>query len=794
MGLNLRWLRWLPWKFFIKKMARAHGFLDPVILLSQLQRFTQPSEVNEPIELLRAGAVLHARGLINSRVIQHNLDWVWPYWVEQQFDPTNKSFIPRAFSITHINLTQRNWTAIGLPDYADLPIVDPRGLLTPFLDEWSLDVWLIKQDGAVLLPSRTEGFIQTLCFQSGLDISNESYFEGSILKTTASVRYENNQPTCYLDIEVNTSEDHYLSIVLRPYNPEGINFIHDLVLSKDHTQWIVNNDKAVIFDRPIEWQLLSDYRQGDVYCYLKNKWQAETPDTTFTYHHHCDIGMLTAAALFSVKPKQPNVLQLKIPLLNPIKDKHENSKKKISDNTECLWKQHLSTACKLQIPDSKMKFLYDASLRTLLLHSVDKIYPGPYTYKRFWYRDATFIIYALLCAGLSKRAEQALDYFPKQQDRSGYFHSQQGEWDSNGQALWAFSQFYQFTRRFNPAWQSPINKGIKWLKKKRLSDNPLSPHAGLLPSGFSAEHLGPNDYYYWDDFWALAGLRSISQLGKPLSKKQGGDTHAQDLLVEAELFENAIEKSLVTVQSRLGMAVLPASPYRRLDAGAIGSLTAGYPLQLYAADDPRLLNTAEFLLDNCMVNNGFFQDMIHSGINPYLTLHIAQVLLRAGDSRYFDLMSRVADLASPTGQWPEAIHPHTGGGCMGDGQHVWAAAEWLLMVRNCFVREESGRLILASGIPQAWWQTGERLFFGVAPTQFGPISISVQYKDIYHYDNSHPTLYEQSEFSEKRILIDWQAQWHDQAPMIEIHLPGFSPLIVAAHQSQAVITPILDAL
>ena len=58
----------------------------------------------------------------------------------------------------------------------------------------------------------------------------------------------------------------------------------------------------------------------------------------------------------------------------------------------------------------------------------------------------------------------------------------------------------------------------------------------------------------------------------------------------------------------------------------------------------------------------------------------------------------VARLASPTGQWPEAIHPQSGGGCMGDGQHGWAAAEWVMMMRNCFVREEGDRLIIGSGI------------------------------------------------------------------------------------------------
>ena len=80
-------------------------------------------------------------------------------------------------------------------------------------------------------------------------------------------------------------------------------------------------------------------------------------------------------------------------------------------------------------------------------------------------------------------------------------------------------------------------------------------------------------------------------------------------------------------------------------------------------------------MKKCLVHGGFFHDMTHSGINPYLTLHLAQVLLRAGDPRYFSLMTAVAKLASPTGQWPESVHPRTGGGCMGDGQHVWAAAK-----------------------------------------------------------------------------------------------------------------------
>lgn len=125
--------RVLPWKAVARRVSRRHGFVDPIELFDRMRQFAQPSEVGEPIELLRAGAMFHARGLIN-RTIQFNLDWVWPYWIERQFDPLDESFVPRAFSFSHVNLTHRNWTAVGLPDIAQYPIIDPRGLVTPLFD------------------------------------------------------------------------------------------------------------------------------------------------------------------------------------------------------------------------------------------------------------------------------------------------------------------------------------------------------------------------------------------------------------------------------------------------------------------------------------------------------------------------------------------------------------------------------------------------------------------------------------------------------------------------------------
>lgn len=741
----MHWWRWFPWRFIVRRVARAHGFLDPIALLARLQRFAQPSEVGEPIELLRAGVVFHARGLINSRVIQHNLDWIWPYWIERQFDPTDPAFTPRAFSITHVNLTHRNWTAIGYPDVSELPIVDPRGLLTPFFDGWSIDAWVVSDDGRRLLPSRVEKAAQRLECQSAVAVTTETQSDGLALKNCATVDLEEGIPICHMTLRARSDTRGWVVVALRPYNPEGISFIHEINLSPERTAWTVDTQRTVEFSEPTDRHHVSNYYGGAVSIHLG--------DLEDQQQVRCDVGMSTAAAMFKLEPDQPRQIVVRIPL---------NDKRLPAQAPGNAWQHALQGGCTLHIPDAQFQFLYEAALRTLILHSPGEIYAGPFTYKRFWFRDATFIVNALLCTGLTDRAERALDQFPLHQTRNGYFQSQHGEWDSNGQALWAMHRFCELSHRAaKPEWRRAIDKGARWIIRKRLRAGEDTAHTGLLPAGFSAEHLGPIDYYYWDDFWGIAGLRAASKLARTF----GDESQAELFCKEADAFTSAVDHSLAVASERLGQPAMPASPYRRLDAGAIGSLAAGYPLQLLAPYDVRLMATVEFLLRNCFLNGGFFQDMIHSGTNLYLTLHVAQVLLRAGDPRCCDLMSVVAELASPTGQWPEAIHPHTHGGCMGDGQHAWAAAEWLLMVRNCFVREEDDRLVLASGIPPEWLKGGARISFGPAPTAFGLVSLVIDPRP-----------------ESNTVVVSWQPDWHTKAPRIEIGFLGFEPMVADDNQ------------
>jgi hypothetical protein len=317
--------------------------------------------------------------------------------------------------------------------------------------------------------------------------------------------------------------------------------------------------------------------------------------------------------------------------------------------------------------------------------------------------------------------------------------------------LWILQKFCEMTGKPpKKEWKNAILKGGRWIEKKRVIGKPEELHAGLLPAGFSAEHFGPSDYYFWDDFWGIQGLLSAAWLADRLGHRAA----AEEFNADAQNFRAALDYTLRTIARRQGHEAVPASPYRRMDAAAVGSLVGGYPLRLWAADDPRLLATANFLHRCCFVNGAFFHDIAHSGINPYLTLHIAQVLLRAGDPRYFDMTENMAMIATRTGQWPEAIHPQTQGGCMGDGQHVWAAAEWVMMMRNFLVREEEGRLIVGSGIPSFWLKPGAEFRWGPAPTEFGMFSVEMQCTD-------------------QGTEVRWEGLWHaDIEPEIEVRIAG----------------------
>jgi hypothetical protein len=551
-------------------------------------------------------------------------------------------------------------------------------------------------------------------------------------------------------------------ISLRPYNPEGISFLHTIKLNHDRTGWTVDEKDTVTLDRAVEAHRFQTYAGGDVANHLHE------PDEHRSVS--CAVGMATAAAMFSADENGACEVNLSVPLNTRKVYPHQKQVTVASKNKAALpWRGAMKGFCAIDIPDKQKQILYEQALHSVVLHTIGQdVYPGPFTYKRFWFRDASFILNALLCGNLGHLAHPVLDSYPDRQKSNGYFQSQYGEWDSNGQAIWILYRYWKMTQAsLDAAWLKAIGKAADWICEHCTETDADTLHAGLLPAGFSAEHFGPNDHYYWDDFWAVSGLECAAGMFTAAAQEDKAATYRH----KANELRQAIDRSLQKVAATLQTAAIPVSPYRRMDSGAVGSVVCGYPLQVLSAHDPRLLATADYLMDFCRFKNGFFLDISHSGINPYLTLHLAQVLLRAGDLRHLELADALCRLASPTGQWPEAVHPRTEGGCMGDGQHIWAAAEWVVYLRNCLVYEEekTKQLVLGAGFDPAWIRPGVRMRIDPAATLWGQVSAVF-------------------ECGPEDIRVHCDAQWHEHAPEVVIAIPGYQQARLAPTASDVRVT------
>jgi hypothetical protein len=381
---------------------------------------------------------------------------------------------------------------------------------------------------------------------------------------------------------------------------------------------------------------------------------------------------------------------------------------------------------RVELPDPELENAFYAVKGHLhVFDDGDYFTPGTFLYHEHWFRDGAYLALAHDNLGLFDRVRPKLVDYLGRLTREGHFRSQTGEWDSNGQAMITIVDHVRKSGDVGllATCYSALIEGAGWIEamRARTKAEP-SPHRGLLPAGISAEHFGPNDHYYWDNFWGLAGLLAAAWAARRL------DRRADEAWLRAALadYRSHLASSMQGCFERLGGALLPCSPYRRMDSAAVGNLVAVSPLRLVSPRAPWVRGTTEYLIENNLRDGLFFQKIIHTGLNPYLSAQLARVLMAAHDDRGFEILEALRRRASPTFTWPEAIHPATGGGCMGDGDHGWSAAEFVNLVREMLVAEELSAVVIGRGIPERWLLPGNSVRVSGAPTAGGRLDFSLE--------------------------------------------------------------------
>lgn len=702
------------------------GQADPFI--TALSGLARSPELAFPKELVPMIATQSARALLAAQVFQAGPHWVWPYWVERQLDPRDPAYLPRAMCPLWHNLTCRNWTAIGVPDGLHEGVVDPRGLLMAQRGAWSLDAVVFLADGAEHAPSRLkDGYEQTMApdlplvtgrFRAGpLEVTQLAWAErmgaAQMARFTVTVKAKERV------------RGARLAVSLRPYNPEGPAVVHRIDASLDG--WIVDGGPGVVLEGDADRMTLSTFWDGDaLFC--------EEDERSFI---ECDAGQASAAAFWSLDLDEGEERVVRAAaFIDPLEASAQTASQvramlsaspenDVGPSTEVRsrWREKRHEGARVELPDEAMQRIFEQAHTTLLvLDDVDSIKPGPFTYHQHWFRDSAYLVTALARLGHRTAARQKLADYNARQDKDGFYRSQEGEWDSNGQAIWTLvehDRLFDDEKLLKENWQA-IERGARWIVAKRREGVRPPGAAGLLPAGISAEHLGPHDYYFWDDFWGVAGLRAAAFAGRRL----GHGVEAKGFDDEADHFLGEIEIALEFARKRNGRRAMPAAPHRRFDAGMIGNVASVYPLEIFEPGDERVVDSLKVLEERFFLDDAFLQAMVHSGYNPYLTLQCAQLYLAQRDrENAWRLFHRIQHLATSTGTWPEAIHPLTLGGCMGDGCHGWSAAEFVLFVRNALLVEDRDKLVITPIFPDAWRR-------GVAatnmPTHFGRCSLSVE--------------------------------------------------------------------
>lgn len=731
--------------FVLEQALRQLGI--PADAIRQLQLAGQLSDVNGngfPAELFQLSAPMVTRGLLNYAILQMKRDWLYPYWVHQQLDPKSESFIARSQNPLLLNITQRNWTLLGSPSGFHEAIVDPRGLVTPLPREWSIDVWLVTERG-IFLPSYSIPICQEYDTKAPRIITRFDA-NGMSLDIEAFVDTTNHgRDVLFQAVHVINKTDQIsgasVCIAIRPFNPEGVAPIQHIEF-KYGRQLYIDKCLGLVFAEEPQRVYCSNAQRGDTVNIFRRQLERGNwmigADADVKISASCPNGLANAAIVYPMS-LLPNVKQ-SIHFSVALGTKQELSRlqpksiwrvsfEKRREGHQTKWEKERSTGVAIVLADERLQKLFDANVLALLqLHDGAFISPGPYLYHHFWFRDAVPMVYALDRLGYHRRARQVIDGFPERQTSDGFFRGPDGEWDSNGEVLWLIEQHTALSHSIS--WLKHIfpniQRGVEWIiQKRQQSHDTVSTHRGLLPPSLSAEHFGTVDQYYWDSFWGLRGIRSAVYLARVLHHKETAERWDR----EAEIFSKDIRRSLEIVADRLGRNLIPASPSRPFDESAIGFVSGIYPQDIIDVFPSAFNATLHEFTDRFVDDKGFFHPIIHSGYNPYLTLQIAHAfLLNNQPQRAWQIAETIFHQCPSPYSLPEAIHPKTGGGSMGDGHHGWAAAEIVLFLMDCLVKESNDTLFLFQDIQEGMLQWGTNSVVHGIATSYGKVGCTLTYE------------------------------------------------------------------
>ncbi len=675
-------------------------------------------------------------------------DWVLPFWLERQRDPTSPDFIPSsrgndADRRGPLNLTHTEATTIGITGHHGRVVVDPRGLVAPVGRGWALD-WWIGADDAWHLPSRSVAARQELIEQTPVIQTRVRIPGGDAVQwvyAALGAPDDGNPEVAVIEVENRSPVPFALVFAIRPFRPDGVGSIEQIAL--EGTTVLVDKEPAVVLPKaPARWAA-SDATVDSSELVRTGAATAE-PFTEV----RCADGLAQAAFVYPL----PHTLSLRavIPLdrgasapggrRGPGRGARTRASGMVSPEVPTAasvaagWRHHADAGCRWVLPPGRLTEVAAAARCELLLAATGEDAEGPGVSPADLGSTAA-VVQALDALGHHDAADRILAGTEDRIALDGHLLGSQRRLDANGALLVALGRHVALVPDSDllPRLTGPIAKAAHWVDKRRRSRRSRRDPAtvGLLPDGAPPRWTPGlrDDCWLRDDYWGLAGMRAAVALLELAAQPEA----ARLVAGLADEFAADLAGAMGAGRSSAtpGRPPLAAAPGRRLDASVLTLLdVVAEGIDTLAGDvwGARLL---EVVRDRFVAGPNLpavVEATSGQGVSPVLTAFLARAELRRGGSgelvtpvERLHWMARYA--VSGTG-WPEAINLRSGGGSRGTSD-VLAAATFLRAVRDLLVAEHADRLDLLPAFPLDWLGQGVELHG--APTAFGRLSFAIRW-------------------------------------------------------------------
>jgi hypothetical protein len=395
----------------------------------------------------------------------------------------------------------------------------------------------------------------------------------------------------------------------------------------------------------------------------------------------------------------------------------------------------------IRLPPSQADLVH--TFRTAIAHILinrdgPAIQPGSRSYARTWIRDGSLTSSALLRVGLDEPVRQLIEWFAPYQFPNGKIPccvDARGadpvpENDSHGEFLFLVAEYCRFTRdraTVEKVWPH-VEKTVVYideLRNQRRTDEYRQPAKlrffGLLPESISHEGYSAKPVHsYWDDFFALTGLKEATDLARALGKTAEADRWAK---IRDE-FSADLYASIQRVMAETGIDYIPASA-DLADRDPTSTTTAITPGgELERLPRPALERTFD----------AYWQEIEKrkagdwKAYTPYEWRTVGTFIRLGRLDRAHELIRLfLADRRPPSwNQWPEVVYKDQRAPTfLGDLPHTWVGSDFIRSFLDLFAYEDEDALVIGAGIPDAWIAEPGGVAVRRMPTPWGPLSYSL---------------------------------------------------------------------